>query len=505
MGMSPRPSTRAVLYLRISDDPTGLAAGVDRQRAECLRRAEREGLQVVAEYVDNDRSAYSGKPRPRFDAMLHDAALDGFDTVIVWASDRLYRRVADLTRIADELTPHARIVAVMGGGDIDLTTAEGILRAQVMGSVGEFESRRKAERVSARAVQRAKEDRRMTASIRPIGWRWIDPCPGGAECRHPATCTEPGRRPRLGSRAGIEPDLAEAPVLADAYQLVADGGSVAAAARLFTDRGVPTRRGGKWSTSSLRNALLNPRNAGFVTHKGDVVAEAADGHRIVAVDLWQRVHTRLSDPDRRTAPGRPAGTVLSGIARCGRCGGPMNASNKWERNGTAKPVYVCAREHHLTRRRNLIDDPVLSLVRGWLIANVSEIARHAGSDAGPAQSRAAEEVVELTNRLDSLAELFAEGALDPADYAKSAGLIRERLADAKRRAVVSAGKPATARLLEANDVGAAFDRLAGDDDPEPLRLVLRELLDGVDVPPERGAAPLLRWSARIGTEPTTSA
>jgi DNA invertase Pin-like site-specific DNA recombinase len=116
-----------VLYLRISDDPSGREAGIERQRAECLRLAEREGFDVVGEYPDNDRSAYSGKPRPAFEKMLTDAALGGFDVVIVWASDRLYRRVADLTRIAEELTPRARIVAVMAGGDIDLSTSGGDL------------------------------------------------------------------------------------------------------------------------------------------------------------------------------------------------------------------------------------------------------------------------------------------------------------------------------------------------------------------------------------------
>ena len=113
-------------------------------------------VQVVDEYVDNDRSAYSGKPRPDFERMLSDAALGGFDVVIVWASDRLYRRLADLTRITEELAPHARIVAVMGGGDIDLTTAEGILRAQVLGSVAEFESGARRA-VAARACSGRRE------------------------------------------------------------------------------------------------------------------------------------------------------------------------------------------------------------------------------------------------------------------------------------------------------------------------------------------------------------
>src|SRR4051794_8199741 len=62
-----RPSTqhvdgplRAAIYVRISDDPTGLRAGVERQLADSLTLAEREAWQVVGTYEDNDRSAYSG-------------------------------------------------------------------------------------------------------------------------------------------------------------------------------------------------------------------------------------------------------------------------------------------------------------------------------------------------------------------------------------------------------------------------------------------------------------
>ncbi len=266
-----------VLYLRISDDPTGQAAGIDRQRADGLRLAAREGLDVVGEYVDNDRSAYSGKPRPAFDQMLLDAALGGFDVVIVWASDRLYRRVADLTRIAEELAPYARIAAVMGGGDIDLTTAEGILRAQVLGSVAEFESRRKAKRIRARVVQRTKGERRMVATSRPIGWAWADPCPGGSGCRHPKPCQMPGMRPVPGVRTGLVVDPVEAPVLADAYRLVADGARSSPRPGCSRPRD-PDPAGRQVDPGVRADRAEEPTQRGTRGARGEIVAEAADGN-----------------------------------------------------------------------------------------------------------------------------------------------------------------------------------------------------------------------------------
>ena len=178
--------------------------------------------------------------------------------------------------------------------------------------------------------------------------------------------------------------------------LIADGGSLLAATRLFAGAAVPTRKGGQWKPSTVRTALMNPRNAGLVGHRGEIVSEARDGQRIVSVELWQRVQSILEDPARRRSPGRPAKTALSAIAVCGRCGGPMNASKKSDGHGkaTKRPVYICAREQHLSRSRQLVDEPVLALVRAWLVRNAETIAREAQHDAGPAQAKAATEVTQ---------------------------------------------------------------------------------------------------------------
>jgi site-specific DNA recombinase len=114
----------AAIYCRISSDPQGERAGVERQQRDCEQLATRLGLDVVSTFIDNDVSAYSGKRRPEFERMLTAAAAGDFDVVICWATDRLYRRVTDLSRITDELAPHAKIRTV-NGGEIDLETIRG--------------------------------------------------------------------------------------------------------------------------------------------------------------------------------------------------------------------------------------------------------------------------------------------------------------------------------------------------------------------------------------------
>ena len=62
--------TRAAVYLRISQDPTGEQAGVTRQREDCLALVEAQGWELLEVFQDNDISASSGKARPEYQRML---------------------------------------------------------------------------------------------------------------------------------------------------------------------------------------------------------------------------------------------------------------------------------------------------------------------------------------------------------------------------------------------------------------------------------------------------
>lgn len=510
MGMS----TRAAVYVRISADPAGERAGVERQRADCLALAERNGWTLVGDaakgddvYEDNDVSAYSGKPRPAFERLMRDAEAGLFDQVIAWSSDRLYRRVSDLTRITEELATRARIVTVMGG-DVDLTTAEGILRAQVLGSVAEFESRRKGERVAAQARQRA-EAGRQHAALRPLGWAWLDPCPGAPACKHRTPCDPAaGMRPRAGSRQGLYPHPVEGPALAEAYRQIVTGSSLRSVTAWLASE-VPTgTQGAPLDPTAVRGALLAPRNAGLVAHRGRIVAEAADGARIVDRDLWERVGVILNDPKRRTSPGRPTATPLSKVLRCGKCDGPMCASAKHGTSGKV-PVYMCSRGYHLTRRRSLLDGPILDLVGEVLVVLGARgvLTAAGGTDtSGPIR----DQIAAYEGRRDVLAGMVASGAMHPDDYKAAADKIRAELETLTAALTRATGRPALASLGPDKAAGWAILREQAEaGDVDDLRAVLAELVDHIVVMPAAVSGRPTRTDVRIvwadwvpGTPPT---
>jgi hypothetical protein len=78
------------IYARISSDAEGTGLGVARQLEDCRKLAADRGWPVGAEYVDNDVSAFSGKPRREYARMLADLASGDRDAVIVYNLDPLY-------------------------------------------------------------------------------------------------------------------------------------------------------------------------------------------------------------------------------------------------------------------------------------------------------------------------------------------------------------------------------------------------------------------------------
>jgi site-specific DNA recombinase len=89
--MTTTETLRTALYLRISSDQRD-GAGVERQEKECRELADRLGWEVTAVLRDNDISAYSGKRRPGYDALLESIRSDQTQAVICWHSDRLHRQ-----------------------------------------------------------------------------------------------------------------------------------------------------------------------------------------------------------------------------------------------------------------------------------------------------------------------------------------------------------------------------------------------------------------------------
>lgn len=317
---------RAAIYARISNDKVGAGLGVQRQEADCRALCERNGWKVADVYVDNDLSAYSGKPRPAYLQMLHALEAHQADTVVCWHPDRLHRSPKELESFIDLIESTGATVETVTAGSYDLSTPAGRLVARQVGSVSRYESEHKSERIQ-RQKQQAALAGDPTGGPRPFGYE-----PGGLEIRE-----------------------SEAELLREAARRVLAGEAMRSIAAEWNDAGIRTARGNEWSVNSLRAVLTGPRIGGLRAHRGEVVGP---GRWPAIID--RTTHAELvALANRRRRPGRPPKLLLTGLLVCGRegCGEPLTSSVL---SGKTR-VYKCRRspgEHHGCQRLSVSADPV---------------------------------------------------------------------------------------------------------------------------------------------------
>lgn len=157
-----RRPLRAALYARVSTDKQS----TENQLRELHQAAERQGWEVVGEFVDTGISGAKGrKDRPQLDALLKGVARRDFDVVASWSVDRLGRSLIDLVSLLQEL--HATGVDLyLHQQGVNTTTPAGRALFGMMGVFAEFERGMIQERVKS-GMARAKE--RGTKSGNPIG------------------------------------------------------------------------------------------------------------------------------------------------------------------------------------------------------------------------------------------------------------------------------------------------------------------------------------------------
>lgn len=383
---------RAAIYTRISMDKSGEALGVERQRDRILEVCAARGIDVVAEYEDNDSSAYKlKKPRPQFEEMLKAVADGQIDVIISKHLDRLLRRITELERVLDICEPPGAFIITTDDG-VDTSTDGGRLVARILASVAQGEVERKSARQKAALLQRAQ-----------AGKSW-------------------------GSRGfGYTQDCqiveAEAAAIRDGHNLIQSGATLGAVAALWNAQGLFTARGGKpWSGTTARRVLLNPRNAGIRAFHGDHYPAAWEP--IITDETLQKTAMILTNNRGRT-PKRYRRGLLTGIAVCGLCQNPISLGTSGQR-GCRRTVYACKAEGCRRIQRDQIR--VEQLIEDVMVERLSrsdalQLAVRQPVDGDKLRT----EADALHERKKALAMNLAKGLMDENDVTEALNYILGRL------------------------------------------------------------------------------
>ena len=393
---------RAAIYTRISLDGESDEHGVIGQERDCRALAERLEHEVVAVYSDNDigASTRSKKARPGYVELRENCRSGFIQVVIAYSNSRLTRRPLELEDLINLHEKHGTVFSTVVSGQDDLSTADGRMVARIKASVDAAEVERTAERLTA-------AHRHMAMEGKPFGHR------------------------AFGWNQDGTLHEEEAPIAREVIEDLLAGATLRSIASDLNARGVLTAQGGEWNHRTVRQWVTNPRLVGWRTRHREVVRDASGKpvqglwEPLVDVETWEGVNGRLRGLRGRSRGMREGSQryLLSGLLRCGTCGGHMSANRRSERTHS----YRCSvGGHPMSIGGALLDDMILQLL----------IQYTATMDAGEVEQVWPQEA-ELRfveERIASTMQAFTSGSLpESVAFPLLSGLERQREDMAKDR------------------------------------------------------------------------
>lgn len=425
---------RAAIYTRISKDLRD-NAGVARQESLCRELCERNGWEVEAVYTDNDISAYGGKKRPGYLKMLDDIRAGHIDVVAAWHTDRIYRRLSDLSTFIDVCKDHNVQVATVEGGDIDLSTAAGRMIAGILGAVAAGEVDHQIERQRAAHADRAARGRYRGGPV-TFGFKLVPGKPGY-----------------------LEHDEPRAQAIREAADAILAGKSLRSIARKWVESGIAaeSQSMGRFGAAKVRKRLSSPRIAGLESYKGELYP-ATTYEAIIPEAKWRAVMDVLENKTTNNARGQERKHLGTGIFKCGICGGNMHSI---KRAGQSEEYrrYTCARCQRVSRKMKPVDDLVTEVVVGYLAREQLSLTRRDTEDGVNLQALL-DEQAEIAARLNELTVMFTDGELTAEQLRIGSRKLTER-SEAVAREIDRAqhSSPLAAILLDEDGVRASWDKL----------------------------------------------
>lgn len=466
--------TRAVIYVRISQDRTGAGLGVDRQREDCEALAERMGWEVLEVYVDNDVSAFSGKLRKDYRRMLADLDEGKATIVIVWHTDRLTRSIVELEEYIELSDRRGIATHTVQAGTVDLATPSGRMTARILGAVARQESEHKGERVARARRQKALKGEWM-GGIRPYGWG----VPTGEKRKK--TDRKTGEEVEVDELDMMKAVPEEAEALRYWTDEILSGGSIRSLVKWCADKGITTTRGNVVTHQDMRDMLLRPRNAGIAIYRGEEVGKGK-WEPIVDEAKYRAVCAILKDPSRVLNRGAQPKWLGSLLYLCGRdCGEGMTVTQS---GGRQYPSYRCPTGHGGGRRAEIVDEHVEDVV-------VERLSRDDAHDLllpGPEDVDVAglqAESEEIRRRMTDLAAMFGAGQIGMEAFTTGTDTARGQLEGVTQQLARAATRDPLVDLVGAKDVRKVWKAL----DLERKRNVLRALVTVTLLTPRQGRMP----------------
>jgi DNA invertase Pin-like site-specific DNA recombinase len=328
-----------IIYVRLSRDNES-STSVASQTAACRALAESRGWDVLLVAEDVDVSGASKlESRPGMARVLD--MMGSADYVIAAKLDRFARSVLEFALLS-EFATNAGTILITTDGTLGPESSK--LMTDILSAFAAHERRVIQERIAA-----------SKAHLRRVG-RWL----GGAAPYGFRTVRRDG-----GTYLDVDPESA-AVVRSVAERILRKGESLTGCMHWLNDNSVPSpadhtrKRNGKeikgtrWSTTTLRDVLINPALRGWLCYTPPsapryeikylvpVLNAAGEPHKVGPEILAGETYDALKDllTARSVSPDRVGRSLLLHVAHCAVCAGPLYHQRRVVR-GQRYDSYLC--------------------------------------------------------------------------------------------------------------------------------------------------------------------
>lgn len=309
------------LYKRISDDDQSTYS-LDLQEEQCRALCKFKGYTKIVVYTDEGKSA-KDLNRPAMKKLRREVRPG--DLVVIWKFDRLSRNTIDMLTLVEEWN-EAGVGFASCTESVDTSTPSGKTFLTILASIAEMERENIRGRVYANQKKKAE-----------LGL-WV------------------GGKPAFGldAKKGILYPNEKAPLVFTIFEDYLNGGTIRGLAINYNNRHIKGPRGAQWTRNTISAILKNPvyyganrwGQRGTAGHwkkrrKTDAVQTDDAFEGIVSKDMWDQVQLRLQHNKKMNPKQVKAPYPLTGILRCGVCGGSMGPSNA----GAGRTYYRCSKRN----------------------------------------------------------------------------------------------------------------------------------------------------------------
>lgn len=412
------------IYVRVSTEEQAKEGYSIRAQEEKLRAyATLKDWNIYTVYADEGISGKDIDGRPAIKQMIADVTSGKVNNVLVYKIDRLTRSTKNLIELVELFNNHHCAFNSLQES-IDTSSATGRMFLKIVGIFAEFERENLAERVRLGVERKAKEGYAICNYMQSLGYH------------------------RENGNKIQEIDESEAETVKRVFDMYLNNDyNYTQITDILTAEKVPTKKGGQWVATTIKQILTNPNYVGKVRYGIEDATRyfEADGHHepIIDENTYYQVQDKISKVKRVSRTKQPRSEVyFCGLLYCNICGGKY--STHWNhKRGIAFSSYGGMRINQNCCKGKTNSHKKVEKAFEQYITNIEDLSALSNKpQADEPQDNSAEipaiaaEVRQIEKKTEEIMSLFVNNTIDFVTYQGMVKLSNERRGELQARLIL---------------------------------------------------------------------